>query len=106
MLGCMDVFSELCTEIINDNENVNENFHLKGKSTSALTSTLKAQSKSQIMKKTKKTILISVAVVITLIAANVVYWITSDIKQGSITVPLFAPAIFTQHKQTNWIYIE
>ena len=33
------------------------------------------------MKKTKKTILISVAVVITLIAANVVYWITSDIQQ-------------------------
>ena len=28
------------------------------------------------------------------------------IKQGPITVPLFAPAIFTQHKQTNWIYIE
>ena len=33
------------------------------------------------MKKTKKTILISVAVIITLIAANVVYWITSDIQQ-------------------------
>ena len=33
------------------------------------------------MKKTKKTILISVAVLITLIAANVVYWITSDIQQ-------------------------
>ena len=31
--------------------------------------------------KTKKTILISVAVIITLIAANVVYWITSDIQQ-------------------------
>jgi hypothetical protein len=28
------------------------------------------------------------------------------IKQGSVTIPLFAPAIFTQHKQTNWIYIE
>ena len=28
------------------------------------------------------------------------------IKQGLVTVPLFAPAIFTQHKQTNWIYIE
>ena len=33
------------------------------------------------MKKTKKTILISVAAIITLIAANVVYWITSDIQQ-------------------------
>ena len=33
------------------------------------------------MKKTKKTILISVAVIITLIAGNVVYWITSDIQQ-------------------------
>ena len=28
------------------------------------------------------------------------------IKQGPVTIPLFAPAIFTQHKQTNWIYIE
>ena len=28
------------------------------------------------------------------------------IKQGPVTVPLFAPAIFTQHKQTNWIYID
>ena len=33
------------------------------------------------MKKTKKIILISVAVLITLIAVNVVYWITSDIQQ-------------------------
>ena len=33
------------------------------------------------MKKTRKTILISVAVIIGLVAANVVYWITSDIQQ-------------------------
>ena len=28
------------------------------------------------------------------------------IKKGGITIPLFGVAIFTQHKQTNWIYIE
>ena len=27
------------------------------------------------------------------------------IKQGHIVIPLFPAAIFTQHKQTNWIYI-